>query len=500
MIKATLEKDLLKLSNTTLDKISGNVKKPLYDRARLKAGIVHIGLGNFHRAHQAWFLHQLMQAGEAMDWAIVGAGVREFDSKQRQKLLAQDFLTTLIELDPKGQSAEIIGSMIDYVPIAEGNADLIARMAQEDIRIVSLTVTEGGYYIDPLSTSLDAAHPDIQHDAKYPETPKTVFGAMIAALKLRREAGVGPFTGQSCDNLQGNGAILRRTVVSLAALSDPDLAVWIDQKCSFPNSMVDCIVPATGPLECELVRTLGIDDAVPVTHENFRQWVIEDDFCAGRPNWEKVSVTMSSDVHTFESMKIQILNAGHQILANLGEIIGLNTIDQCMQHDEISSFFEQVQRREIVPHVAAVPGMQPQDYVGLVASRFANPKIKDTVRRVAFDGAARHSGFLHPTIRAALSCDTAVAGLALVEAIWARMCYGIREDGSTIAANDPNWSFLSALAKRSKESPSLWLSDTNLYGDIAEDPRFHDAFCTKLTHIWKHGACSTIKDYCSRGF
>lgn len=349
MIKATLEKDLLKLSNTTLDKISGNVKKPLYDRARLKAGIVHIGLGNFHRAHQAWFLHQLMQAGEAMDWAIVGAGVREFDSKQRQKLLAQDFLTTLIELDPKGQSAEIIGSMIDYVPIAEGNADLIARMAQEDIRIVSLTVTEGGYYIDPLSSSLDAAHPDIQHDAKYPETPKTVFGAMIAALKLRREAGVGPFTGQSCDNLQGNGAILRRTVVSLAALSDPDLAVWIDQKCSFPNSMVDCIVPATGPLECELVRTLGIDDAVPVTHENFRQWVIEDDFCAGRPNWEKVSVTMSSDVHTFESMKIQILNAGHQILANLGEIIGLNTIDQCMQHDEISSFFEQVQRREIVP-------------------------------------------------------------------------------------------------------------------------------------------------------
>jgi mannitol 2-dehydrogenase len=249
-----------------------------------------------------------------------------------------------------------------------------------------------------------------------------------------------------------------------------------------------------------LVRTLGIDDAVPVTHENFRQWVIEDDFCAGRPNWEKVSVIMSSNVHTFESMKIQILNAGHQILANLGEIMGLSTIDQCMQHDGISLFFEQVQHREIVPHVAAVPGMRPQDYVGLVASRFANPRIKDTVRRVAFDGAARHSGFLHPTIRAALSCDRAVTGLALVEAIWARMCHGTRENGSIIAANDPNWSFLNALAKRAKENPSLWLSDTNLYGDIAEDPRFQEVFCAKLTHIWKHGVCSTIKDYCSSGF
>lgn len=500
MVKAMLGKNLQKLSNATLDKISKDVKKPYYDRSRLKAGILHIGLGNFHRAHQAWFLHQLMQEGEAMDWGIVGAGVREFDSKQRQKLLAQDFLTTLIELDPKGHSAEIIGSMIDYVPIAEGNAELIERMAQADIRIVSLTVTESGYYIDPLSSSLDVAHPDIQHDAKYPESPKTVFGAMVAALKLRRDANVGPFTGQSCDNLQSNGAILRRTVVSLAALSDPDLAVWIDQKCTFPNSMVDCIVPATGPFEYELVRTLGIDDAVPVTHENFRQWVIEDNFCAGRPNWEKVSVTMSSDVHAFESMKIQILNAGHQILANLGEIIGMRTIDQCMQHSGISAFFEKVQRQEIAPHVAAVPGMQPQDYIDVVASRFSNPRIKDTVRRVAFDGAARHSSFLHPTIRSALSCNTSVAGLAIVEAIWARMCYGKREDGSVIGANDPNWCFLNTLAKRAKENPSLWLSETNLYGDIAKDPRFHDEFCTNLIHIWKNGACSTIKDYCSGHF
>ena len=338
MKQAIIEKNLVKLSNACLQEDFSNINKPLYDRSKLSAGIVHIGLGNFHRAHQAWYIHQLMQRGEALNWAIVGAGIRNYDVEQRKKMLAQDFLTTLIELDPKGQSAEIIGPMIDYVPIVDGNSELIARMAKPDIRIVSQTVTEGGYFIDASSSSLDVSHPDIEHDTKCPDTPKTVFGAMIAALKLRRQRGFGPFTCQSCDNLQGNGRILRRTLVSLAGLSDPELAEWIDKKCSFPNSMVDCIVPATGPLELELVKRLGIDDEVPVTHENFRQWVIEDDFCSGRPDWEKVEVTMSSDVHLYESMKIQILNAGHQILANFGEIVGLSTIDECMQNDEIVSF------------------------------------------------------------------------------------------------------------------------------------------------------------------
>lgn len=497
MKQVILEKNVVKLSNACLQEDFSNISKPLYDRSKLSAGIVHIGLGNFHRAHQAWYIHQLMQRGEALNWAIVGAGIRNYDFEQRKKMLAQDFLTTLIELDPKGQSAEIIGPMIDYVPIVDGNSELIARMAKSDIRIVSLTVTEGGYFIDASSSLLDVSHPDVEHDAKYPDTPKTVFGAMIAALKLRRQRGFGPFTCQSCDNLQGNGRILRRTLVSLAGLSDPELAEWIDKNCSFPNSMVDCIVPATGPLELELVKRLGIDDEVPVTHENFRQWVIEDDFCSGRPDWEKVEVTMSSDVHLYESMKIQILNAGHQILANFGEIVGLSTIDECMQNDEIVSFFNHVQRFEIVPHVAEVPGMKPQNYVELVADRFANSKIKDTVRRVAFDGAARHSGFVHPTIRAALSSNELISGLALTEAMWARMCYGIREDGSVIEANDPHWGFLTSCAKRAKENPILWIDDTNFYGDIAESHLFRTEFSMQLAYIWEHGVSSAIKSFLS---
>ena len=204
------------LSNKTVSKLPSDVKIPIYDRNNLTAGIVHIGLGNFHRAHQAWYLHRLMQQGQAHDWAIIGAGVKEFDKGQRLKLLAQDFLTTLIELSPVGRTVEVVGSMIDYVPIEADNGPLIAQMAKPEIKIVALTVTEGGYYIDPVSKSFDSSHPDIAYDAAHPEAPKTAFGAMVAALRLRRDSGLGPFTCQSCDNLQGNGATLRQVIVALA--------------------------------------------------------------------------------------------------------------------------------------------------------------------------------------------------------------------------------------------------------------------------------------------
>lgn len=199
------------LNEANLPLLPDHVLRPSYDRSELTAGIVHIGLGNFHRAHQAWYLHRLMQDGMAKDWAILGAGVRAYDAAMRDRLLAQDCLTTLIELDPEGKAVEVSGSMIGYVPITEGNGPLIAAMADPAIKIVSLTVTEGGYFVDPATGAFDADHPDIQHDAANPNTPRTAFGAMIAALRLRRDAGHGPFTGQSCDNLQGNGTILRQT-------------------------------------------------------------------------------------------------------------------------------------------------------------------------------------------------------------------------------------------------------------------------------------------------
>ncbi len=488
--------ELVPLADAALDRIP--VEHPRYDRKAITPGIVHIGVGNFHRAHQAWYTHRLMQDGQALDWGIIGAGVRPYDQAMREKLLAQDCLTTLVELDPSTTRLEVIGPMIDYLPIEDGNGPLIAGMADAAIRIVSMTVTEGGYYIDPATNSFDAAHPDIQHDAANPQAPKTAFGAIVEAYRLRRAAGVPPFTGLSCDNLQGNGNILRNAVVSLARLSDPDLAEWIDSNASFPNSMVDSIAPAVGQPEIELVRSFGIDDAAPVTHEPFRQWVIEDHFCAGRPNWDAVGAVFTDEVHAFEKMKLRILNGGHQVVSNAGMLLNLATIDSCMTHDLIGQLFRKVALEEIAPHVAAVPGMTPQTYVNLIDQRFRNPKIKDSTRRVAFDGSSRHPGFLLPSIRDALDKGVKMDGLALVEALWARMCEGTREDGSTIEPNDPNWEALKERAVAAKAAPMVWLEMRNIYGQIGDDDAFSGQFETWLKLIWAKGVETAIAAYLQR--
>lgn len=486
---------MIRLSNDTLNDLPESIARPGYDRTSLAPGIVHVGLGNFHRAHQAWYLHRLMQRGLNHDWAIIGAGVRPYDALQRKKLRRQDCLSTLIQLDPSGASAEVIGAMIDYVPVEEGNAALIRRMADPAIRIVSLTVTEGGYYIDPTAKRFDAAHPDIRHDTANPDRPRTVFGAMVAALRSRRDQGIGPFTGLSCDNLQGNGAALRQTLVSLARETDPDLAGWIDSNCTFPNSMVDCIVPATGPNELALARNLGIDDRVPVTHESFRQWVIEDDFCSGRPDWELVGATFSDRVHDYEAMKIRILNAGHQIIANPGEILSIETISDCMAQPLIRDLFCKVQREEILPHVKPVPNVAKEDYLDMISRRFSDTAIADTTRRVAFEGSARHTGFVLPILRDGLRTGTSVEGLALVEAFWARMCWGRREDGSVIEPNDPYWDILMEAAQAAREHPRAWLEQRQFYGDLVETPRFVNAFERWLNRIWSDGCEATLQAY-----
>lgn len=490
--------DPVSLSNATLNDLPDGVLVPTYDRTKLTPGIVHIGLGNFHRAHQAWYLHRLMQQGQALDWAIIGAGVRAGDADMRARLLAQDCLTTLIELDPAGTSAEVCGSMIDFLPVEQGNGPLIAAMSDPQIRIVALTVTEGGYYRDA-SGAFDIDDADIVHDAANPDRPRTAFGAIVAALKARCAAGHVPFTVQCCDNLQHNGAVLRQTVVGLARLSDPELADWIDANSAFPDAMVDCIVPATGAAELRLAQDMGIADTAPVTHENFRQWVIKDAFCAGRPPWEDVGATLTDDVLGYETMKIRVLNAGHQLLANAGELLGCETILECMTDEAIAAFFEKTQTEEILPYVATLPGRTPQEYLQLIISRFSNPMIRDTTRRVAFDGSSRHSGFLLPILRDALAANGPISGLALAEALWARMCAGTREDGSVIAPNDPVWDALSDAAVAARETPQAWLDQRQTYADLAGVEPFASAFAGWLDMLWKDGTRATLQHYAKHG-
>jgi mannitol 2-dehydrogenase len=490
--------ELTPLRDDTLGRMPASVRTPGYDRARLTAGIVHIGLGNFHRAHQGWYLHRLMDMGRAHDWAIVGAGVRPHDAVQRRRLLAQDCLTTLIELDPSGTGAEIIGSMIDFLPVEEGNGSLIARMAEPDIRIVSLTVTEGGYFIDPATGGFDAAHPDIVHDIANPQTPRTAFGAMVAALKLRRARGIGPFTGLCCDNLQANGTILRRTIVALAQASDPALADWIDTEGAFPNSMVDCIVPATGPKELALVRRFGIDDAAPVTHEKFRQWVIEDRFCAGRPDWDAVGASFSDRVHDHEAMKLRILNGGHQIIAIPADLMGIDTIAGAMAHPGIRRLFRDTIGDEVAPNLLPVPDMTPGAYLDLIDRRFSNPEIVDTTRRVAFDGSSRQPGFIVPSIRDALANGQPFDGLALTSALWMRYCLGHRDDGSVIEPNDPHWDALNRIARAARSDPLAWLRQRQYYGDLASHGAFAARFAQWATQIADRGVAAAIAAFGDR--
>lgn len=466
---------------------------PAYDRSALRPGIVHIGLGNFHRAHMAVYLDDLFAMGESHDWAILGAGVRANDAAMRDALLAQDCLSTVIELDPAGKSARRIGAMVDFLAVEADNAALIAAMTRPEIRIVSLTVTEGGYFIDPASGAFDPAHPEIVADAANPH--RTAFGAIIAALRARRAAGTPPFTVMSCDNLPGNGHVTQAAVTGLARLSDPGFAGWIAENVAFPNGMVDRITPATGPRERALAAEFGLSDPVPVTCEPFRQWVVEDNFPAGRPALEKVGVTFTPHVHAYEMMKIRILNGGHATIAYPGGLMEIEYVHEAMANPLIRGFLDRVEREEIIPYVPPVPDTDMAAYYDLIRTRFSNPEVADTERRLCLDGSNRQPKFIIPALRDALAAGGRIEGLALVSALWCRYCAGVTDAGTPIAPNDPNWDRLQPLALAAKTDPQVWLDQRAIYGDLAGNARFQAAFSDALGRLWRDGTAAVLAAY-----
>ncbi len=476
--------------------MSQTVQTPAYDRSRLTPGIVHIGLGNFHRAHMAVYLDDLFAKGLGHDWAILGAGVRAPDARMRDALKAQDCLSTVIELDPKGKTARRVGAMIDFLPVEADNAALIAAMSQPHIRIVSLTVTEGGYYVDPATGRFDPTHPDIVADGKNPAAPATAFGAILAALKARRAAGVQPFTVMSCDNLPGNGHVTQAAVVGLARLSDPALADWVQSNVAFPNGMVDRITPATGPREREMASSFGLGaDPVPVTCEPFRQWVLEDNFPAGRPPLEQVGVTFTPDVHAYEVMKIRILNGGHAIIAYPGGLLDIEYVHEAMADPQIRAFLDKVEREEILPIVPPVPGTNLDDYFTLIIDRFANPEVADTERRLCLDGSNRQPKFIIPSIADNLARSVVPRGLILESALWCRYCMGVSDAGRVIEPNDPNWDRLHATARAAASDPAEWLAMEDIYGPVGKDPAVIACFAGFLQDLGTRGTRAVLADY-----
>ena len=484
----------IKLNNKTLDTLPSQVKKPNYSRDSLSPGIIHIGVGNFHRAHQAMYMHKLFNAGIAQDWAIRGAGIKSYDAVMRDKLKQQDWLTTVVELDENNLTAQVTASMIDF--IESDAATLITALSESEIRIVSLTITEGGYFMDDKTGAFNLAHPEIQADIANVDSPSTVFGLIIAALKTRRAQNIPPFTVMSCDNIPHNGKVVQRIVNEMANAIDAELARWIDTNVTFPNSMVDCITPATSAQERERLTTLfGIEDLAPVFCEPFRQWVLEDNFVNGRPPLEEVGVEFVEDVAPFELMKLRILNGGHAAIAYPAALLNIVFVHDVMADPLISKYLKKLVSEEIIPTLSPVPGVSFDDYFSIIESRFANPEIRDTVPRLCQDASNRLPKFILPIIAANIKNNKDCKGLALVVALWCRLCF----EGGNIASNftldDPQSARLITQAKLAKEDASIFLQMNDIFGDLSDDVNFSKNFSLWLEMLWDVGTLATLKHY-----
>lgn len=492
------------LSRAALAALPPGVGAPAYDPRSLRAGIVHIGIGNFHRAHQAVYLDELFALGEDHGFGIVGAGIRDADRTMRAALARQDYLTTVVAQEGTSTQTRVTAAMVDFVDPAAADT-VVAALADPAIRICSLTVTEGGYCVDAATGHFDPRHPDIAADAAAltstgtPASPSrwhTAFGPIVAALVRRRAAGHDPFTVMSCDNLPGNGDAARAAVLGLAEKVDPGLASWIDRHATFPNAMVDRITPATTDAQRTWLRERhGLDDARPVFCETFRQWVLEDRFCAGRPALEKVGVEFVADVHPHERMKIRILNGGHAAIAYPAALLDIVHVHDAMADTRIARFLTKLLTEEVRPVVPPVAGVDLAVYQATVERRFANPAVGDTVRRLCLDGSNRQPKFIVPTIAARLAQGQSVDGLALASAAWCRYCRGTTDSGAAIAPNDDAWARLTATAQEAHRDSRAWLAMRDIYGDVGTHPVFAAAFDAALRTLATDGAAQALARY-----
>jgi len=484
----------MKLNNQALKKLPQDVVVPSYQREDVSAGIIHIGVGNFHRSHQAMYMNRLFNQGKDLDWGIVGAGVMPSDAGMRARLADQDFLYSVVELDPNDQSTEVCGALIDFAEPTRNS--VFAALCQPEIRIVSLTITEGGYYIDPTTGGFDHTHEAVIAESARKEDPQTVFGLIVKALKFRKEKGLGLFTILSCDNVPENGHVTRNAVLGIATLIAPELTEWIAETIAFPNSMVDRITPATTERDVAFVKDhFGYQDECVVVCEPFTQWVIEDNFPQGRPALEEVGVAFVEDVALYELMKLRILNASHAAIAYPSYLLGIHYVHDAMASPVIVDYLDKLETEEAIPTLPLVEGVNFQSYFQKAKERFANPKIADTIERLCMDGSNRQPKFIFQTIQDRLKHGEPVTGLALEVALWCRYCAGVNEQGEDIQVNDINAARLKEKAQQAKLDPASFLQMIDIFGHLAEEESFLHEFSTALKALWDKGTAQTLKQY-----
>jgi mannitol 2-dehydrogenase len=483
------------LSARTLAYWSERLPAPAYDRDLVTPGVVHVGVGGFHRAHQAMYHDRLMNMGKALDWGICGVGVLAADRRMKQALDAQDGLYTLVVKHSDGTyEPRVIGSLVEYLFAPDDPEAVIEKMATEPIRIVSLTVTEGGYNIHDATGEFDVANLGVVRDLAPGAVPRTTFGLVTEALRRRRDHGIAPFTVMSCDNLQGNGRLASRVFTAFARLRDPELGDWVEREVRFPNSMVDRITPVTNDADrAEVRQRFGIEDRWPVVCEPYTQWVLEDAFTAGRPPYEEAGVQVVGDVEPYELMKLRLLNGSHQAMCYFAYLSGYRLAHQAAQDPLFRAFLLGYMDKEATPTLPPVPGVDLDKYKHTLIERFSNPQVRDTIARLCAESSDRIPKWLLPVIRQQLASGGEFRRSAAVVASWARYAEGVDEQGEPIEVVDRLRDSLTRLARRQHEDPDAFIANRDVFGDLARDQRFVTAYRSALASLHQRGARATLE-------
>ena len=467
-----------------------------YDRNGIKAGILHIGVGNFHRAHEEYYTNRLLEYPDQQEWGICGAMLLPGDERLYRILKRQDCEYTLTVCGRDGHDeAYRIGSLVGLLWGVEDPEAVLDKIADRDIRIISMTITEGGYNIEKSTGEFMFSDRDVQHDLENPQSPRTVFGFIAEGLRRRMTAGNGPVTILSCDNLQHNGNTARKAFTSFIQAQDKELALWVKDNVTFPNSMVDRITPATRPEDViRLNEKNGTDDNAPVYCEDFIQWVIEDDFIAGRPAWENVGVEFTSDVTGYENMKLSLLNASHTLLSYPSFLSGYRKVDDAMHDERIAKFVRTFMDKDITPYVPA-PGNTDLDlYKQTLIERFGNRSVSDQISRLCFDGISKFPVYVMPNLIKMIRDHADLTRVAyLIAAYRHYLKYRTDDNGAVFEIAEP-W--------MTKEDETLTASDnpTDFLGlsaftstDLKQAPEFVKKYTDMVEAIRSKGAMATLE-------
>jgi len=488
-----------RLSAATLSSSSVDHRDPAA-RAAVTPGIVHLGIGAFHRAHMAVYVDDLL--ARHPDWAIVGASLRRPDTKEA--LAPQDFLYTVAVRDASGTACRVVGSVIDVLDANTQREELLELMAHPQIRIVSLTVTEKGSCHDPATGALDEDHPDVLHDLDNPRDPVSAPGLIVEALERRRLSGVAPFTLMSCDNLPSNGETTKRIITRFADLRSTELHDFVRDKVAFPSTMVDRIVPATTDTDRALVEELtGLEDAWPIMTEPFIQWVIEDNFVGGaRPPFETVGAQMVEEVEHYELMKLRMLNGSHSTLAYLGYLTGHEYVSDAVGDPAILKLIHGLMTEEVIPTLPMTRA-DLEAYRDRLLERFANPALKHRTWQIAMDGSQKLPQRLLGTIRDRLKAGQGIDRLTLAVAAWMRYVTGVDEKGAPIEVKDPLAARLREIADAAGNDADTLahglLGVGEVFGtDLPQHAGFRDAVAAHLRALFADGAAATVAKVAAR--